>query len=176
MKKNITIIFFALFACVFTFAQTKVELKKSAIKDAQAACDATLKKDFKKLLSYTHNNILKAAGGENAMVNYLESTFKQMEANGFEYLKAETKFTSDVVEEQGEFRCYVENYNEMKMVDKKIISTSYMLGFYNKKEKKWKFVEAKEMKSTGSIIEYFPNFETSLNIPENIMKTEDIKQ
>jgi len=151
-------------------------LKASAMRDAKAATDATLKLDFKTLLTFTHPNILEAAGGADVMEEYLKTTFAQMQANGFEYEKVETKAVSDIVKEQGEYRCYIENYNQMKMKDKRIISTSYMLGFYNETTKKWTFVEAKEMKSTGTIIAYFPDFKTSLNIPENTMKVEDIKE
>jgi hypothetical protein len=151
-------------------------LKASALRDAQAACDATIKEDFKTLLTYTHPNILVAAGGADVMEEYLKTTFSQMKTNGFAYEIAETKSVSNVVKEQGEYRCYVENYNVMKMNDKRITSTSYMLGFYNETTKKWTFVEAKEMKATGTIIAYFPDFKTSLNIPENTMEVKDIKE
>ncbi|MEJ6791747.1 MAG: hypothetical protein QNK89_03145 [Lacinutrix sp.] len=63
----------------------------------------------------------------------------------------------------------------MKMKNKRITATSYMIGFYNETTKKRTFVEAKEMKAdTGTIIEYFPNFKTSLVIPENTMNVEEL--
>ncbi|WP_046755277.1 hypothetical protein [Kordia jejudonensis] len=176
MIKKITFLLFVFCATSTMYAQDMDAMKKSAMRDAQAACDATLKEDFKTLLTYTHPNILKAAGGAEVMEEYLISTFNQMKAGGFAYQVAETKAVSDIVKEQGEYRCYVENYNVMTMNDKRIISTSYMLGFYNETTKKWSFVEAKEMKPNGTIISYFPDFKTSLKIPENVMKTEDIKK
>lgn len=173
--KKITFLLFV-FCATQVFSQDMKTLKANAMKDAQAACNATLKEDFKTLLDYTHPNIVKAAGGAEVMVEYLKSTFTQMKANGFAYEVAETKAVSDVVKEQGEYRCYVENYNVMKMNGKRITSTSYMLGFYNDTAKRWMFVEAKEMKSTGSIIAYFPDFKTSMKIPENTMEMKDIKE
>lgn len=175
MVKKITFLLF-FFCATLMYAQDIKELKSTALRDALAATEATLKEDFKTLLTYTHPNILKAAGGAEVMEKYLKTTFTQMKADGFSYEKVETKSVSDVVKEQGEYRCYVENYNQMRMKDKRIISTSYMLGFYNETTKKWTFVEAKEMKDTGSIIAYFPDFKTSLDIPENTMKIEDIKE
>ena len=175
MIKKITFLLL-IFCATNVFSQDMKALKASAMRDAKAATDATLKLDFKKLLIYTHPSILEAAGGADVMEEYLKTTFSQMQANGFVYEKVETKSVSDVVKEQGEYRCYVENYNQMKMKDKRIISTSYMLGFYNETAKKWTFVEAKEMKATGAIIAYFPDFKTSLAIPENTMKMEDIKE
>lgn len=173
--KKITLLLF-IFCATQVFSQNMETLKKEAMRDAQAACNATLKEDFKKLLTFTHPNILKAAGGSEVMEEYLKTTFDQMKANGFAYEVAETKAVSDIVKEQGEYRCYVENYNVMRMNDKRITSTSYMLGMYDETAKKWKFVEAKEMKSTGSIIAYFPDFKTSMNIPENTMEVKDIKE
>lgn len=158
------------------FSQDMATLKKEAMRDAQAACNATLKEDFKTLLTFTHPNVLNAAGGADVMEEYLKSTFKDMSESGFVFEKAETKSVSDIVKEQGEYRCYVENYNQMKMNDKRIISTSYMIGFYNEKEKKWTFVEAKELKNTGSVIAYFPDFKTAMDIPENTFKMEVIKE
>jgi hypothetical protein len=175
MIKKITFLLF-IFCATNVFSQDMKALKKSAMRDAKAATTATLKEDFKTLLTYTHPTILEAAGGIEIMESYLRDTFNQMKANGFAYEKVETKSVSDIVKEQGEYRCYVENYNQMRMKNKRIIATSYMLGFYNETTKKWVFVEAKEMKDTGSIIAYFPDFKTSLKIPENTMKTEDIKE
>jgi hypothetical protein len=175
MIKKITFLLF-IFCATQLYSQDLKALKASAERDAKAATAATLKEDFKTLLTYTHPNILDAAGGAEVMEEYLKTTFTQMKSNGFAYEKVETKSVSDVVKEQGEYRCYVENYNQMRMKDKRIISTSYMLGFYNETNKKWTFVEAKEMKATGTIISYFPDFKTSLNIPENTMKMEDIKE
>ena len=175
MIKKITLLLFVMCATQ-VFSQDLKMLKASAERDAKAATQATLKEDFKTLLTYTHPNILDAAGGAEVMESYLKTTFSQMKANGFAYEKVETKSVSDVVKEQGEYRCYIENYNQMRMKDKRIISTSYMLGFYNETTKKWTFVEAKEMKDTGTIIAYFPDFKASLKIPENTMKMEDIKE
>jgi len=175
MIKKVTLLLFV-FCATHVFSQDIKTLKSTALRDAKAATEATLKEDFKTLLTYTHPNILDAAGGAEVMEEYLKTTFAEMKANGFSYEKVETKSVSDVVKEQGEYRCYVENYNQMRMNDKRIISTSYMLGFYNEATKKWTFVEAKEMKDTGSVIAYFPDFKTSLEIPENTMKIEDIKE
>ncbi|MEM6684161.1 MAG: hypothetical protein AAF617_00085 [Bacteroidota bacterium] len=174
MKK---ITFLLLFFCVTqVFSQDQKTLKASALRDATSACEATLREDFKTLITYTHPNIIKAAGGAVVMEEFIKSTFNQMKAEGFTYEVAKTKSVSEVVKEQGEFRCYVENYNVMRMKDKRITATTYMLGFYNETAKKWTFVEAKEMKNEGKMILYFPDFKTNLNIPENTMQMEDIKE
>ncbi len=164
--------------CIFllvTFStmssQNLVELKEAALRDSKISTKSTLKGDFKTLLKYTHPVILEAAGGAAVMEEYLKSTFDELKNNGFSYVKCETQSVSDIVKEQGEYRCYVSIYNEMKMGKKRIKSNSHMLGFYLEDNKKWVFVEAKEMKKDGTIISYFPDFKTNLKIPENTMET-----
>ena len=137
--KKITFLLF-IFCATQVFSQDLKKLKESAMRDSQAACKATLNEDFKTLLTFTHPNIINAAGGAEVMEEFLVSTFNQMKAGGFKYEIAETKSVSDVVKEQGEYRCYVENYNVMTMNDKRITSTSYMIGFYDESKKKWTFV------------------------------------
>lgn len=173
--KKITLLLFLL-CTIQVFSQDMNALKKSALRDSNAACKATLNEDFKTLITFTHPNLIKAAGGAEVMEEFLKSTFDQMKAGGFKYEIAETKSVSDIVKEQGEYRCYVENYNVMKMDNKRITATSYMIGFYDEKTKKWTFVEAKEMKSSGTVIAYFPDFKTNMKIPENTMAVEDIKE
>ena len=112
MIKKITLLLFV-FCATQAFSQDLKALKSTAMRDAKAATEATKKEDFKTLLTYTHPNILEAAGGAEVMEEYLKTTFNQMKANGFVYEKVETKSVSDVVKEQGEYRCYVENYNQM---------------------------------------------------------------
>ena len=99
--KKITVLLF-IFCATQVFSQDVKKLKESAMRDSQAACKATLNEDFKTLLTYTHPNIINAAGGTEVMEEFLVSTFNQMKAGGFKYEIAETKSVSDVVKEQGE--------------------------------------------------------------------------
>ncbi|AGC78432.1 hypothetical protein LX97_02762 [Nonlabens dokdonensis] len=173
MFKNTLTFILLLFTFSTISGQNLEELKKTALRDCKITVQSTLNEDFKTLLKYTHPAILEAAGGASVMEEYLKTTFAQMKEGGFKYVKCETQFVSDVVQEQGEYRCYLRVYNEMIMNNKRIKSNSHMLGFYLEDAKKWVFVEAKEMKENGSIINYFPDFKTNLKIPENTMEIVD---
>lgn len=62
----------------------------------------------------------------------------------------------------------------MKMPGMRIKSKSYLLGFYDENNKIWYFIEASKIKDKILMDKIFPEFQTSLNIPEDTMETETI--
>ena len=90
MIKKVTLL---LCVCCAThmYSQDIKTLKSTALRDAKAATEATLKEDFKTLLTYTHPNSLDAAGDAAVMDEYLKTTFAEMKANGFSYDRVDTK-------------------------------------------------------------------------------------
>ena len=157
------------------FSQTKEELKELAKQQAEVTATATIALDFKTVLMHTHPGVTKLMGGEETAVQMMENTFKAMGEQGFVFEKAEVISVSDVVFEQDEYRCYVQNKNQMRMNDTRIFSDSYLLGIYDNEKKIWYFLEAKQLQNTGLTDQILPGFETSLNIPEDNIVTEEIK-
>lgn len=95
-----------------------------------------------------------------------------MKTQGFVFEKADINGVSEIVEEQGQFRCVIEGYNQMKMADQRIKSKSYLLGVYNDIEKFWWFVEAKQLKNKDLVDVILPNFETHIEIPDDDVQVE----
>lgn len=159
---KIYIILFLLFlSSTLGIAQTK----ESALVDANITAKATLKEDFKTVLTYSHPNILKASGGMEVMIPQIEGMFTEMKKEGFKFVSAEVESVSDVIQEQGELRCFVKNINVMEISGKTMKSTSYLLGFFLDGADHWVFVEAEKMKNPQTIQTFFPNFKTNLDIP-----------
>ncbi|WP_246040897.1 hypothetical protein [Flavivirga rizhaonensis] len=175
MNKTIsTALMLLLFCGSISFAQSTEELKASALRDAKIASQATLKMDFDKLLDYTYPSILELMGGKEKAIDLLKSTFDSMKEDGFVFEKAEILGVSDVVFEDDQYRCYVEGFNQMIVSDKRIKSKSYLFGIYNSEAKFWYFMEAKQLKNEAMMDLVFPNFKTSLKVPEDEMTTEEI--
>ncbi|WP_303316616.1 hypothetical protein Q4Q34_07370 [Flavivirga abyssicola] len=169
-----TILMLLLFCGSISFAQSTEELKASALRDAKIASQATLKMDFDKLLDYTYPSVLELMGGKEKAIDLLKSTFDSMKKDGFVFEKAEILGVSDVVFEDDQYRCYIEGFNQMIVGDKRIKSKSYLFGIYNSEAKFWYFMEAKQLKNTAMMDLVFPDFKTSLKIPEDEMTTEEI--
>ena len=145
-------------------------LRKQALKDASTTAKATLNSDFKTVLKYTHPNIIESSGGVDVLLPQIESMFKKMKKDGFLFKKAEVDYVSDIVKEQGEYRCYIRNLNEMTIEASTIKSTSYLLGFYLEDKKHWVFIEADKMASKQHKDLFFPDFKTSMDIPKDTVE------
>lgn len=169
LKKLLLLVLIAI--SVNAFSQTKAD----ALKDAKITSKATLEMDFETLLQYTLPSVIDMMGGKNAALKVLTTTFEGMKAQGFVFEKADINNVSDIVEEQGQFRCVVEGYNQMKMSEQRLSSKSYLLGIYNDVDKHWWYIEAKQLKNKALADKILPNFETKLIIPEDEVKAEAIE-
>jgi len=63
----------------------------------------------------------------------------------------------------------------MKMTGQRIRSKSYLLDVYNNTDKIWWFVEAKQLKNKALVNVVLPNFETSLEIPDDDVQVDQIE-
>lgn len=152
------------------YSQTKSE----ALRDAKTTSKASLDMDFETVLKHTLPSVLDMMGGKDAALEVIKTTFEAMKTQGFVFEKADINHVSEVVKEQGQYRCVVEGYNQMKISGQRISSKSYLLGIYNETDKYWWFIEAKELKNNALANQILPNFETQLEIPEDDIKVEPL--
>jgi len=164
-----TLIIALLFSSVI-FSQTK----EDALRDAKITSKATLEMDFETVLKHTHPNVVKLMGGMENAVSAIRTAFEGMTSQGFVFEKAEVISVSDIVQEQGEYRCFIEGQNQMKMGDMRIKSKSYLLGVYDDDKQIWYYLEAKQLKNPALLEQVIPNFKTSLEIPDDEVSTEKI--
>jgi len=168
--KNLILLVFVT-VCFSAFSQTK----ESALKDAKITSKATLEMDFETVLKHTLPKVVDLMGGKEAALTLLTSTFDSMKTQGFVFEKADILNVTDIVEEQGQKRCVIEGYNQMKMATQRIKSKSYLLGIYNASDEYWWFIEAKQLKNNALIDQVIPNFETNLDIPDDDVEVEQIE-
>jgi len=165
-----------LFVLIATSASVFSQTKEDALKDAKTTSKATLAMDFETVLKHTLPSVVEMMGGKDAALQVLESTFKGMKTQGFVFEKAEINGVSEIVKEQGQFRCVIEGFNQMKMSGQRTSSKSYLLGIYNNVDKYWWFLEAKQLKNVALVDKVLPGFETNLKIPEDNVKVEVIEE
>lgn len=154
------------------FSQTKTE----ALRDAKLAAQGTLDVNFDEVLEYTFVEVIELIGGKAVAKQTLEQTFSTMKTQqGFSIEKAEILEVSDVVQEQNQYRCIVKSYNEMVMSGQRLKSTSYLLGVFDDTAKHWRFIEAKQLQNKAITNQILPGFETTLELPQDEVKFEAIK-
>jgi len=167
-KKILLIVIVA--TSVNVFSQTKTD----ALRDAKIISKATLNMDFETVLNYTLPSVLDMMGGKDAALNVIKATFEGMETQGFVFEKANINGVSEIVKEQGQYRCVIEGYNQMIMSGQRVSSKSYLLGIYNEADNFWWFIEAKQLKNDALVDKILPNFKTKLDIPEDDLKVEKL--
>lgn len=161
-----------LVACsINVFSQTK----EDALRDAKLTSKATLNMDFDTVLNHTLPTVLDLMGGKDVAITLLKSTFETMKLQGFVFEKADILSVSEIVNEQGQHRCVIEGFNQMKMDKQRIKSKSYLLGIYNEVDNFWWFIEAKQLKNTALIEQVLPDFKTSLVIPDDAVDVQAIE-
>lgn len=171
MNKLKNILLLAIIAAsTLAFSQTK----ESALKDATATTKANLDMDFDTVIKHTLPAVLEMMGGKDAALQVLKSTMEGAKAQGLVFEKSEIVNVSELTKEQGQLRCVVEGYTQMTMSGQRVKSKNYYIGIYNEVDKHWWFVEAKQLKNKVLANNILPNFETSLEIPEDDVQVEKI--
>jgi len=170
MNKVLSLVF--LFVCMTQIgnAQDMDALKKSAIRDANRIGEATKSMDMSTILDYTHPNVLEISGGKDALLQQMAGTFDMMKSRGFKFDKVEILGVLEIRKEQDEYRCIVKNNNYMSIDGNKMLTESHLMGFYDKTNDKWTFIEAAKIKNEQARTILFPGFETSLTIPDDVQK------
>lgn len=163
-------LFFIFITAFSSFSQTK----EDALNDAKKAAKATMNGDYKEVLNHTFPEVIKGMGGEEKALKLITTMFSNLKTQGFVFESAEVISVSDIVIEQGKHRCYVKGKNQIRVSDNRIVSTSYLLGQYDKKNKKWLFLEAEKLSDSALVQSLFPGFKTSLKIPKDKTKMEKI--
>ena len=169
LRNLILLVFVTLSVSVFS------QTKEDALIDANTTSKATLAMDFDTVLKHTLPKVVDMMGGKEAALTLLTSTCDSMKTQGFEFEKADIISVSEIVEEQGQYRCIIEGFNQMKMAKQRIKSKSYLLGIYNEADGYWWFVETKQLKNKALLDMVLPEFETSLVIPDDDVQVEKLE-
>jgi hypothetical protein len=172
MSRFKLVLFFVLVNLSLGYSQTKEE----ALRDAKITSEATLNQDFKTVLKHTIPKVVELMGGQEQAIPMLKKTFEDLNAQGFKFEKADILAVSEIVFEQEQHRCVVEGFNVMTMNNTRVKSKSYLLGVYNSEEKFWYFIEAKQLKNPNMLNMVFTDFQTKLEIPEDVLTTEAIEE
>lgn len=156
----------ALFFFQAAFCQVNDNLETPAKQQAQELLDASVHEDPKTILKYTHPKIVKKYG-KKKLRDLIEEIFATMDAENINIEESRVTEVSEIIKEQGEYRCLVKNQITMNFSNQKVKVKTSMIGFYNDTLKQWSFVESVKLKKDPETKILFSDFETSFKIPED---------
>ncbi|MEP2936544.1 MAG: hypothetical protein ABJM06_10930 [Gilvibacter sp.] len=153
-------------------AQTEQELKDLAMAQAKITSDATVAGDFSTVLDYTLPTVLDMMGGKDGALETVTTAMDGMKQQGFEITKSEVVEMVGFAEEEGEYRCVIQNNVVLNHPDYTINSTSYIFGVYNPEASQWYFIEGSQLKNEALAQMVIPGFKTALEIPDDVRETQ----
>ena len=106
-------------------------------------------------------------GDKDRAIAIIKTGFAAMEQQGMSIEESDVVSVSEVVEEQGEFRCVITTKMVATMGKDKVVTTGSLLGFYNKEVKHWVFIESGIVNNSAMMGQFMPGFKTSLEIPKD---------
>ncbi|GAA4273259.1 hypothetical protein U6A24_20100 [Aquimarina gracilis] len=160
--KNYLIIL--LFISGSVFSQNIKTLKKSALRDAKAATQASVDKNLSNILKYTHPKVYKAYG-EKQLMETMDEIFRTMDAQNIKIVSSKIDEISDIRKENREYRCLAKTTTKMNFNGRSVTLKSSLFGFYNDKNSQWYFVESNKLLDDPETQKLFPKFKTEIEIP-----------
>ena len=156
----------ALFLFQAAFCQVDDNLKIQVKQQAQELLDASVHEDPKTILKYTHPKIVEKYG-KKKLKDLIGEIFTTMDTENINIEESRVTEVSEIINEQGEYRCLIKNQITMNFSNQKVKVKTSMIGFYNDTLKQWSFVESIKLKNDPETKALFSDFETSFKIPED---------
>lgn len=139
-----------LFACLIlliinVFGQSKtvdtVMARKTLMTSADSMATLFVKGDIKEYVRYVHPSIVKAMGGKNRMVSYLDSMVKSLKPQGVEFKNVQIAMGSKLFVVGSQLQAYVTQIQELKVPRGRLMATSYLIAISDDIGKNWYFID-----------------------------------
>jgi hypothetical protein len=132
---------------------------------AETMSQFLLKKDFKSFIRFTYPKLVEMMGGEQKMIESLEKSFIQMEAEGTGFLNITIGEPSRVILFENELQSTLPQALEIKLPNGRVHTKSTLIAISIDKGKNWYFIDtsSKDIQTMKSVL---PNLSEQLIIPE----------
>ena len=135
------------------------------VDDANIMMKATVAGNFAVLAKYTHSLVVQSMGGANKMAAYLTEEYKKMQAQDIKIDDARLGTPGKLLYIEDEYFCVVPQNVIMRMGNRRISSTSSLIGVSSNGGSTWRFVDAGGM-TDEQLKKYFPKIYGKLTIPK----------
>ena len=140
------------------------ELADGAKKQAQESADASVKKDYPKVISFTHPALIKAAGGKEALTKALETAMKQVAAQGVSIEKVVARSAEEPKKVGNALVSLVTQEATVRMPDGKMTQESVLLGYSYDNGKNWVFADTADLDEV-TYHRLFPELKGVIKLP-----------
>jgi len=160
MKPVIALVF-SLLLPILTFGSPATE---SAHKQAQECVTAYMKRDWDKVISFTHPTLINLIGGKRAWKKTLQKTYQELDEEGVIYEKLTVKEPGEPANVGKNLYVHVPKTSVLRIDGKRIQVESTLLGCSSDGGKKWTFSDTTEM-SEALYYHVFPELHGLIPLP-----------
>jgi len=174
---RLLVFFFALLFTSASFAQNDVIIEDDdgspfkvienagLSKDGNTFVNAFVNKDFDKVVTMSHPNIVEMGGGDTFMKQLLTDDRSMMEKQSIKYISGAVEEGTDIIKAGDELHCIVSQSIVLEIGGTKVRSYSNLLAASLDGGNNWKFVNL-DQHDASSIKVFVPSYNTELIIPE----------
>ncbi|QEC44015.1 hypothetical protein [Pseudobacter ginsenosidimutans] len=164
--KNLLSIIFVLFCLSSVNSQQTIKDHSKSIKEqAEKMGELLVKKEYDSFARYNHPTILEMMGGKQKMIEVLEKSINEMEAEGISFTKVSFGQPSTVIPVKNELQCTVPQEIEMKMPNGRMVTKSTLIAVSEDNGKTWWFLDTAG-KDISVMKQILPNLSSKIVIPE----------
>ena len=148
--------------CSLSFAGPESDAAK---KQAQQCADASLAKDYDKVIGFTHPNLIKFAGGKEALRKALEAAMKEAAAAGVTIEKTTIRSATEPKKVGKALVCLVTQEANVRTADSKLMQESTLIAYSYDQGKNWVFTDTADM-DEAMYHKLFPDLKGVIPLPE----------
>ena len=137
----------------------------AAKKQAQQCADASVAKEYDKVISFTHPALIKVAGGKEALRKALEAAMKQIAELGISIEKTSIRAATQPKKVGNALVSLVTQEATIRTSDGKVTQESTLIAYSYDKGKNWVFADTAEM-DQGMYEKMFPELKGVIALPE----------
>lgn len=162
--KRLFVLLMPLLILVHCLASASPE-SDAAKKQAQQCADASVAKDYEKVIGFTHPALIKIAGGKEALRKALEAAMKQLAELGISIEKTGIKSATDPKKVGNALVSLVTQEATVRTKDGKVTQESILIAYSYDKGKNWVFADTAEM-DQATYEKLFPELKGVIALPE----------
>ena len=142
MKYSIILLLsFFIASCGSQSPTETIDYKTNIKAQAQSMGQLLLKKDFKGFAKYTLPKVMEIVGGEEAMIQMMESSSSEMEAGGTKFLNVTYGEPSAIITNGKELQCTLPQTTEIQVAEGIMVSQSTLIAVSIDNGKSWQFMD-----------------------------------
>ncbi len=163
MKSSIISLFFTAMFFISSYGQAK-EAPQNLKQQASKMGASFMSGDYKTFANYTYPLVVKSMGGASKMIEVLNRTTNDMQAQGMSFSNITFDEPSKIVKSGKELQATIAQHTEIKLSQGRLVSTSILIAVSTDNGANWTFIDTSN-KDMETLRKALPNLSSFIVVP-----------